>query len=324
VKYTIAGGNDTNLDPQLVKVPEEVPRGRRRTAPTKTTAVVVVDNKENAKLQPKKKKRPKKQRAKLINAVVPKPKQKPALLECECDFPKEIFASDDSVVSDLACELAGIEDLPRRQYMLASPQRKVDRSREKKKNPAVNNSPEQEPKDETQSPRILPQSLLQAARVLSCTKQPSLDSESSKRKTPPSPESSSKRRAFRPHVTLEEVFQKGKRSATQFIQQVVSNKAEGDADLADDEASLARNSVASQTVLRKQLFLGLVNDLFQNEDVLEEDNLMDRINGLAKQRSVLNTSSSEVCFDADTVEELLSSLAEENKIMRSDGLIYSI
>ena len=145
-----------------------------------------------------------------------------------------------------------------------------------------------------------------------------------------------------PQKSLEQVFRKEQASATQFIQQVVSHApaSHPPAPPAARDARTTTPSPPSETTLRKQFFVALLNELLQNDDdMVEESTLLHSLNQLARKRAATfypPPSSSSKCaasnaglqhhanFDTRSMEHFLAELSLENKIMRSDGQIYSI
>jgi len=143
--------------------------------------------------------------------------------------------------------------------------------------------------------------------------------------------------------SLEQVFRQEQASATQFIQQVVSHAPASHPPVPPAAANTTAPSPPlseETTSLRKQFFVALLNELLQNDDdMVEESTLLNSLNQLARKRAATfyppsSSSPSKYAgsaglphhanFDTRSMEHFLAELSLENKIMRSDGQIYSI
>jgi hypothetical protein len=342
VKYTITGGFDRQIDPDLVKPHQELERaGRQRR--TREVFTVPVDDKENeAKTTKKniatqkskvaKKSKPvktseKAEKEKPKTATVKSKKRKKTVTndtsevqsvqEPENSIPKFIYCSmlspgraalSPHFTSPLTAE-CGVEAQPRRQYMLSSDDAKVE--------------PEGPSSFSTCSP---------ASDARSCVKKSkAADSPISRVKSLgrgdyveiPETKKTLKAKGSRPKaahgprvkVTLREVYDDQWQKANDFVKDVVTD---GGKTKEKEEAS--KEPELPEVDERQSSFLAVFNDLLQNNDgTIEEEGLLAKVNQLSAQRF----KDGMIFAEAD-VDQILLHLCEENKIMRCDGQVYSI
>lgn len=347
VKYTITGGFDKQVDPDLVKPHAELDRGRRnrRTrqvfvppTTTTTTATDTNNDKENIKKKKKTKEVASKKtitKDKPVTAVKKSKKRKKAVTndesqvviipEAQDSIPKYIHiltaaagTTGKSVpfASPLSHEL-GVESKPARQYMLASadadaPQVPTCDDMSNCSFASVDDDDEQPEASVEVSRTNSSNSPVSRALSLGCGDFVPLKKKSSSGKEKKKQNKPSAPRIPRVKVTLREVYDQEWQKANDFVKNVVTDNKE-----AEPPANEAEE--LPQVDPRQSAFLAVFNDLLQNNDgTVEEKGLIGKVNA-----SVRSSKKLEPFTKAD-VDQILVQLCEQNKIMRCDGQVYSI
>jgi hypothetical protein len=120
-------------------------------------------------------------------------------------------------------------------------------------------------------------------------------------------------------VTLDQVYSQDMQQARIFIDQAVLNASSSSSNRDED---LAEAPLPSIPVISKEestfisLFQELLND--DGDGCMEETAVLERLNELAGQRGL------DERFDAGQVTLYIDSLCDQDKIMRSDGMLYNI
>lgn len=342
VKYTITGGFDKQLDPDLVKPHEELERGRRsrRTCDVFCPPTIVpkkevsrrkekLQNTTNIKNHSKLKNKPQRAKSKVSKKKRkrrelkrPHPKVISALDQNSLDgIPTVITIAARSPSSDVLSPLmGGVEGHPKRQYMLSggrnlnkqvmSPLAKgfIDSD----KSPSVTS---------WSNERIEIRGLCMSASSSSplAEREAAIQYKTTSQNNDcPNPEVS------RVHLTLREVYDGQRQSANEFINDVVENKddsrklsnAESQEGTKGNDQAEPEDEVSNRDP-QEAVFLSNFNHLLQNNDgMIEEENILEKINQLPNDSGVL--------YVASDIDKYLRVLSEENKIMRSDGLVFSI
>jgi hypothetical protein len=332
VKYTITGGFDKQIDPDLCKHHQELERtGRQRR--TREVFTVPVEEKENETKATKKKDAAKKSKV--------EKKEKPAKVSTQAEKPKtnkskkrkkavtndasEVQSDQetDSIPTEIHIPLlspervsasarftsplteSGVESRPVRKYMLD--------------NDAVDAQ-----HDELLTPPCSP-----ASDVKSCVRESPISRVKSLGRGDfvDIPETKKTKGAClqaahgpRVKVTLREVYDDHWQEANEFVKDVVTDSKAKQPSPSKKEEEISKAPELPEVDERQSAFLAVFNDLLQNNDgTIEEEGLLSKINELSTKR-VKNGMT----FAEAEVDQILLHLCEENKIMRCDGQVYSI
>ena len=125
----------------------------------------------------------------------------------------------------------------------------------------------------------------------------------------------------RVHLTLEQVYNDQKREATSFVNNVVAGRQqEEEAPEETQRQPSPPPPMPSPTDERQNAFQQLLNELLMvNDMAMDEDTIMDEVNHCSKQRR-----QDGLQFSPEETEKFIQTLAGQNKIMRSDGMIICI
>ena len=120
----------------------------------------------------------------------------------------------------------------------------------------------------------------------------------------------------RGHVTTEQLLRQERKKAASFIDNVVQGRApapprEEPQPVASPPLEMCERQKAFQELLH--------NLLFMNESMVEEDGLLEQVNG-----SSMQSRDDKMQFTADECSRFLKILSEEGKIMQTDGMIIFI
>ena len=136
-------------------------------------------------------------------------------------------------------------------------------------------------------------------------------------------------------LSLHQVHQADKIRASSFCQQVIRN-ASGGIKSSTTETAVPDRDETSFTVTsfdaaskdsteqrRCKVFISVFQRLLEQSDgMMEEDSVTERVNTVL--RTTHPGSSGDPCFSSVECDEFLQHLAKQNKVMLSDGLVYSI
>ena len=335
MKYTIYGGCDTRLDPNLVQPYQDLDRGaRRRRQPS---PAVVAGDKENAAVaetkkqgdsHPKKKKN-KTNRTKSKSAArktkSSKPKRqsaaaaadRPALVEddlASLEVPKMITVRPQS--REVFSPIEDPESRPQRQYMLSEGPtmpslRSLSPLRDDEEVPLASddhNGNVPPAKSVTDSP-IHSTKSIGGGQFFDDWEASNVKSSSSVLSTQ--------------RVTLRDVYDHQLQNATEFVNDVVKNKSDNDSVAAKESTE---NSVKEAEMKPEPEpgpcpdFNAILTELLRNNDgMISEDSMASQMNEIVASRLKQHPGYSPV-----DVEKYLSILCEQDKIMRCDGFIYSV
>jgi hypothetical protein len=135
-----------------------------------------------------------------------------------------------------------------------------------------------------------------------------------------SPGTSRKRPAARDgKVSLDKVYKKHKEQAAEFISEVVSNMQVAESP-GTPPLSVATPLSARLKNQHRENFNLLLCDLFE-ECELKETDVLTQVNALAKRRGLSDSNS---FFESSQVDAYINCLCDEDKIMKTDGVIYLI
>jgi hypothetical protein len=337
VKYTITGGFDKQIDPDLVKPHQELERAGRQRRTREVFAVPVVDDKENEAKATKKKNTTKKPKVEM--------KEKPVKVSTKAEEKakttkskkrKKAVTNDASEVQSVQ-EVAsipkyihipllspervsasarftspltqsGVESRPVRQYMLSSHEAvDVQHGNELWTSPC---SPTTDDISGAKKSRVRG-SPISRAKSLGCGD--FVDIPETKKTKGACPET----HGPRVKVTLREVYDDQWQKANEFVNDLVTDSKAKQPPPSEEAAKAPELPEVDE---RQSAFLAVFNDLLQNNDgTIEEEGLLAKINALSAQR----VKNGMIFAEAD-VDQILLHLCEENKIMRCDGQVYSI
>lgn len=328
VKYILTSSYDLNLDPELVQPFHELDRNsRRRRRQRAATDPEVREGKENERSKPlsfSKKavsKRVNKKKKKTVS-----PSSSTDLLEKkrrsrEAEAPmSEIYLSDCDDTMSMVSELGfGAEAVSSgRSYMLPASQRKQRQSFETTCSAIASNEDTYEESDRTPISRAKSMGSGQLSSDDAENKDPeSFEPSFSKTKSlligryQQSTSNQPKAQATLPQqVSLAQVYQSEKQRAAEFCKQVVLNN-----DAPGAEATSVASSSCHASTERRNRFVYAFTDLLQMDGMMQVDEVVAKVNA--------NASLKEPFLETE-VTGYLGYLAEQNKIMESDGLVYSI
>ena len=363
VKYTVTGGSDLHLDPDLVKPHQELSRqGRSRRsrdffAPTTTTAVSKKDNDgmkkkkkqkrssscPDNKMQPeilssaanknrekenkphptnrsnnahKKKKSGKRKRKSAVKKQAKVPSRIKALrdeLVIGDGIPEEIVvrhekmgaATPVSKISPLGAGFSKTKLCKRPTSPSLRDQKTADLV-----DRVVDDSRSDEEADDKSSPISHTKPLATGDWYDDDAKEGTTSSVETTTTSggPPAP---------RVHLTLEQVYHHEKQKATEFLDAVIAGRTVTDNDAPPRTTESSSCPVLAPPVVdeRQGTFQSLLNHvLVLHESMVEEDGLVERVNALA----------GDMQFTSNETNQFLQTLAAQDKIMRSDGMIISI
>jgi hypothetical protein len=337
VKYTITGGFDKQIDPDLVKPHQELKRaGRQRR--TREVFAVPVDDKENEAKATKKKDTTQKPKVEM--------KEKPVKVSTKAEKPKTNKSKKrKKAVSNDASEVQSVQEadsIPKFiQIPLLSPERVSASARFT--SPLTQSGVEARPKRQY----MLSNEAVAAQHDDLCTppSSPVSDSKSSVKKSrvreSPIPrvktlgrgnfldipetkktEGACTKAAHVPRVkvTLREVYDDQWQKASEFVKDVVTDSKANQPSPSKKEEEASKAPELPEVDERQSAFLSVFNVLLQNNDgTIEEEGLLAQINELSAQRF-----KNGIVFAEADVDQILLHLCEENKIMRCDGQVYSI
>jgi hypothetical protein len=334
VKYTITGGFDKQIDPDLVKPHQELERaGRERRI--REVFAVPVDDKENEAKAAKKKNGTKKPKV--------EKKGKPAKVTTKAERPKTNKSKKrKKAVTNDASEVQSVQEsdsIPKFiQIPLLSPERVSASARFT--SPLTQSGVEARPKRQY----MLSNEAVEAQHDEPCTPpcSPTSDVKSSVKKSkvrdiPISRVQTLGRGDFvetkktkgacteaahgpRVKVTLREVYDDHWQKASEFVKDLVTDSKAKQPSPTKKEEEPSKAPELPEVDERQSAFLSVFNILLQNNDgTIEEEGLLAKINELSAQR----VKNGMIFAEAD-VDQILLHLCEENKIMRCDGQVYSI
>jgi hypothetical protein len=124
------------------------------------------------------------------------------------------------------------------------------------------------------------------------------------------------------HVTLKQVYTQQVQEARNFIDQVVANANPPSSPTTTTKHTTGIPSPPPQPAAispARRQFVTLFHELLVNTDgVVQEEDVTQQVNQLAKQQNMDHT------FESSQVEAYIEALCKEDKVMRSEGLLYTI
>jgi len=330
VKYTVNSGYDTLLHPDLVFPYEDLDRGTRRRQRSPTLCSAAAADKENAAFDMKKQRdsRPRKKKnktkrsktkspARKVKSSKPNKKQtsaehRPALVEDDLstvDVPKVITVRPQA--AEIFSPIAEPESRPQRQYMLSADKRRPLMPSSKSLS-SLRDDADPSPSENSVS---LPANSIKGSPIHS-TKSIGggqlLDvCDASEAKT------SSQFLTCR--VTLRHVYNQQLQNATEFVNDVVKNKAV-DGSVAKTEEAAKVAELKPEPARPCPHFNAILIELLQeNDGWISEDSMTSQINEIAARRLKQHPG-----YSAADVEDYVSILCNQDKIMRCDGNIFSV